>query len=76
MILNAQVDARGLLCPIPIMKLAAAIKTVEVGGTVTVQATDMGFIPDIKAWCKGMKHELVRLDETAGVITSEIRRTK
>lgn len=74
--LKAQIDARGLLCPIPIIKLAVAIKTVEVGDTVTVQATDMGFIPDIKAWCKGMKHELVSLDENAGVITSEIRRTK
>ncbi len=73
---NALVDARGLLCPIPIMKLAAAIKKVDVGETVTVQATDMGFVPDVKAWCKGMKHELVRLEENAGVITSEIRRTR
>jgi tRNA 2-thiouridine synthesizing protein A len=74
--MNITVDAKGMLCPMPIIKLAAAIKTVPVGGTVTVIATDMGFIPDIKAWCKGMKHEIVTLDEQAGVITSEIRRTK
>ena len=74
--MNTTVDAKGMLCPMPIIKLAAAIKTVPVGSTVTVVATDMGFIPDIKAWCKGMKHEIVTLDETAGVITSEIRRTK
>lgn len=71
-----EIDAKGTLCPVPIIKLAAAIKTVPVGGLVRVMATDLGFSPDIKAWCKGTKHELVELRQEGNVLTADIRRTK
>lgn len=71
-----EIDAKKTLCPVPIIKLAAAIKTVPVGAVVRVTATDMGFSPDIKAWCKGTKHELVELKQEGNVLTADIRRTK
>jgi TusA-related sulfurtransferase len=71
-----EVDARNTLCPVPIIRLAAAIKTAALGDIVRVTATDFGFTPDVKAWCKGTKHELVRLEEQGGIITADVRRTK
>ena len=73
---DVEVDAKKTLCPVPIIKLAAAIKGIAVGATVRVEATDRGFTPDVKAWCKGTKHELVSLSEAGGVVTAEIRRTR
>lgn len=70
------VDAKNTLCPMPIIKLAAAIKGVAVGDSVRVLATDRGFKPDVTAWCKGTKHELLELTESAGVLTAVIRRTR
>lgn len=72
-----QVDARNTFCPIPIIRLAAKIRTVEVGETVRVLATDEGLVPDIKAWCKGTRHELLSLTENdAGVLVADVRKTR
>lgn len=46
------VDACGLQCPGPIMKLKQAIDTMQPGETIEVKATDPGFPSDAKAWCK------------------------
>lgn len=71
-----EIDAKNTLCPVPIIKLAAGIKTIAVGAVVRVTATDPGFSPDIKAWCKGTKHELLELKQEGKVLTADIRRTK
>lgn len=71
-----EIDAKNTLCPVPIIKLAAAIKTIPIGAVVRVTATDLGFSPDIKAWCKGTKHELLELRQEGKVLTADIRRTK
>jgi TusA-related sulfurtransferase len=70
------VDAQHTLCPVPIIRLAGAIKAVAVGDTVRVLATDRGFRPDVAAWCKGTRHELVALAEAGGVLTAVVRRTR
>lgn len=46
------VDACGLQCPGPIMKLQQAIDKMQPGETIEVKATDPGFPSDAKAWCK------------------------
>lgn len=46
------VDACGLQCPGPIMKLKQAIDKMQPGETIEVKATDPGFPSDAKAWCK------------------------
>ena len=72
-----EVDARNTFCPVPIIRLAAKIRTVDIGETVRVLATDQGLIPDIKAWCKGTKHELLSLEEgEGGVLMAEVRKTR
>jgi tRNA 2-thiouridine synthesizing protein A len=53
------VDARGRRCPLPILDLARHIGEVEIGSTITVEADDPAAHPDILAWCRMRRHELV-----------------
>lgn len=45
-------DAKGLLCPMPIVKLAKAVKELESHQVILLEATDPGAIPDVTAWSK------------------------
>ena len=74
--INVQVDARGLSCPMPIVKTALAAKTVPSGELIEVLATDPGSTKDFTAWCRSTGHELVdqQLDAATGVYRYVIRR--
>ena len=52
------VDARGLQCPMPVIKVSQAVKTLDSGQTAEVIATDRGALSDIPAWAKDMGHAL------------------
>ncbi|MEU0095820.1 sulfurtransferase TusA family protein [Kribbella sp. NPDC006257] len=52
-------DCRGMLCPLPVIKLAKALPTVSVGDTITVLADDPAAAIDIPAWCRMRSQELV-----------------
>jgi len=56
-------DLRGLLCPLPVVKIAQAIKKVEVGETIEATATDPGVLADIPAWARSSGQELVSMDK-------------
>lgn len=49
---DAVLDARGLLCPMPIVKLSQKIKSMDSGQVLEVQADDKGAAVDIPAWCQ------------------------
>lgn len=53
------VDASGFLCPMPIVKLAEAVKSVGVGQIVEVVATDPGILADAPAWAKLSRHDII-----------------
>jgi len=53
------VDARGLSCPLPIVKTALAIKEIGSGDVIEVLATDPGSTKDFIAWSKTTGHQLV-----------------
>jgi TusA-related sulfurtransferase len=55
----ARVDARGLSCPMPIVKTAQAVKALASGELVEVLATDPGSQRDFVAWSRATGHELV-----------------
>ncbi|MEX1170731.1 MAG: sulfurtransferase TusA family protein [Chloroflexota bacterium] len=71
---SQRVDARGLSCPMPIVKTAQAIKTVAVGDLIEVLATDAGSVKDFAAWSKRTGHELVEQSADGGVYRFVIRR--
>lgn len=64
---DSQVDARGLSCPMPIVKTAQAIKGLASGGTVEVLATDAGSVKDFAAWSKTTGNPLVEQSADGGV---------
>jgi tRNA 2-thiouridine synthesizing protein A len=64
---SQRVDARGLSCPMPIVKTAQAIKTVAVGALIEVLATDAGSVKDFAAWSKRTGNELVEQSVDGGV---------
>jgi len=47
-----QLDARRLLCPLPVIRTQNAINNLETGETLLVIATDPGVMHDIPAWCR------------------------
>lgn len=67
-------DLKGLLCPIPVVKMAKAIKEVEVGQMIEAFATDPGVTADIPAWARSTGHELVVLEKQNGQFRFVVRR--
>ena len=56
-------DCKGLKCPMPIVQLSLAIKDLEVGATLRVEATDPAFIPDLKAWVEITGHDIESVEQ-------------
>jgi TusA-related sulfurtransferase len=50
-------DTSGLLCPIPIVRTAAAVKGLDEGAVLLVIATDAGIATDMPMWCRATRHE-------------------
>jgi len=72
---RVDLDCRGVPCPRPIIELAKAVASVEVGATVAVTADDPAARVDVQAWCRMRAQEYVG-EETAadGVPTYVVRR--
>ena len=54
-----ELDARRLLCPMPVIRTQDKIKTLEDGDLLTVTCTDPGVTSDIPAWCRIHGHEII-----------------
>ena len=52
-------DARGLLCPLPVIRTQDKVRRMPAGATLEVEATDAGTLQDIPAWCRVHGHDLV-----------------
>jgi len=62
-----RVDARGLSCPLPIVRTAMAVKDLPSGSLVEVLATDPGSVKDFAAWSRTTGHRLLNSSVTDGV---------
>ncbi len=69
-------NMEGLVCPLPVVRLARAIKRVPVGGVIEGLATDPGVPHDIRAWCRSTGNELLSMDPQAEPIRFLVRRQK
>lgn len=67
-------DARGLRCPMPILKIAKIIKDISSGEILEVIADDPGFKPDVTAWCSQSKNELTELKEEGNILKAYIKK--
>lgn len=64
-----KVDATGLSCPGPIMKLKAAIDSMQEGERVEIVSTDAGFARDSHAWCNSTGNQFITSSEDRGKFT-------
>jgi tRNA 2-thiouridine synthesizing protein A len=68
-------DAKGLNCPLPILKAKKALKDVPIGGTLQVLATDPGAVKDFEAFCRTTGNDLVESKSEGKQFEFLIRRT-
>jgi tRNA 2-thiouridine synthesizing protein A len=67
-------DAKGLKCPLPVLKARKAMRDVPAGGVLRVIATDPGAVKDFEHFCKTTGHQLLDRRDEAGVLIFEIRK--
>ncbi len=71
----AELDARGLNCPLPILKTKKALKDLAAGETLTVTATDPGSVKDFESFCRTTGNTLVESSEDGGTFTYIIKKS-
>jgi tRNA 2-thiouridine synthesizing protein A len=68
-------DAKGLNCPLPILRAKKAINEISPGQTLEVLATDPGAVADFAAFCRTTGNELVESGQTGNVYRFVIKKT-
>ena len=68
------IDAKGQMCPMPILTLKKAWKDVAVGQVVAIAATDQGARRDIPSWAEATGNTLLSMSEEQGVLTFYIQK--
>ena len=69
-----KVDACGIQCPGPILKLKQAMDVLAVGQQLEVRATDAGFPRDAEAWCRTTGHKFLGKRAEGGIQVVEIEK--
>ncbi len=68
------VDAKGLNCPLPILRAKKALQSLGAGGTIEVLATDPGSVKDFQAFCRTTGNELVESSTEGNVFRFVLRK--
>ena len=70
-----QLDAKGLICPLPVLKARRAMKALAVGDILEIEATDPGSVKDFKHFCETTGYRLVNASEADEVYRFTIEKT-
>ncbi len=73
---TALLDAKGLNCPLPILKAKKALQGVPTGGLLEIHATDPGSVKDFEAFCRQTGNELLTSSQEGNVFKFVIKRLK
>ena len=60
---DVTLDLKGLLCPMPVVKLQLAVKKMQPGQVIESVATDPGVMADIPAWARTSGNELISIEQ-------------
>lgn len=71
---DKSIDCFGLMCPMPIIKIAQAVKKLKRGQVLEVVATDKGIKQDMPAWCKTTGNECLAIEESGEEIKVYVRK--
>lgn len=73
---DKELDCCGMLCPLPVVKTAQAIKQIDVGQVLKMISTDAGAPADMEAWCRQTGHEMMVSSQEDDKYIFYFRRTK
>ena len=68
-----QLDARHMLCPLPVIKTQDKVAELQIGDILEVVCTDPGALNDIPAWCRINGHEVLDSRETDDEVSITIK---
>ncbi len=71
---DQELDARGLNCPLPILRAKKSINSLETGQVLRIIATDPGSVKDFEAFCKQTGNELMDSKEANGEFEFHIKK--
>lgn len=66
-------NAKGLLCPMPVIKVQQQVKQLTKGEILTVYCTDPGVLHDIPAWCRVHGHTATVISQTTSDYVIEVQ---
>jgi NADPH-dependent 2,4-dienoyl-CoA reductase/sulfur reductase-like enzyme/peroxiredoxin family protein/TusA-related sulfurtransferase/rhodanese-related sulfurtransferase len=69
-----KLDATGMACPGPIMRVRDAAAELPEGGILEVAASDAGFMTDFPAFCKANAYECLGVESAKGIVTGRLRK--
>ena len=69
-----ELDARRIMCPLPVIRTQDKVKTLQTGDVLTVVCTDPGAANDIPAWCRINGHKLIEVkrENNEVIVTIEV----
>jgi len=71
---DTELDARGLSCPLPVLRARKAMRSLAPGARLRLLATDPGAVRDVAAMCEATGDRLIESDETDGIFTFRIEK--
>jgi len=71
---NHELNAKGLSCPLPILKARKSLNSMAAGETLVIEATDAGSVADFAAFCRTTGNELLESSQNDGVYSFLIRK--
>ena len=73
---DMELDLRGLMCPLPMVKVSQNINNVPVGGVIRAVATDPGSLADIPSWARTTGNEVLKTERDGKDIIFLVKRNK
>jgi tRNA 2-thiouridine synthesizing protein A len=73
---EVKLNLEGLLCPMPVARIAKAIKEVQIGAVIEATATDPGVLIDIPSWARTSGNEVVKMEKEGKLVRFYVRRLK
>lgn len=71
-------NAKGLKCPMPVIKLQQLVRQLPNGDQVLIECTDLSAEKDIKSWCKINQHQFISAESELDAvrIIVQVQRSK
>jgi len=74
--IDLKLNLEGLMCPMPVVKIAKAIKDVPVGAIIEATATDPGVLADIPSWARTTGNEVIKMEREGKLVRFYVRKVK